>query len=193
MDAEALLEKLVGRIGDEALSASGASAAAFFAAMITHVDSPKLPAKEKTEFEGHAKLFVHYFGEVIATTSSELREAAFKAIVSAMYVSAYYAGGPRALERVKRDINKDRVQPAQAARRRDDIQEIIDRHSRELWRRKPLFEGNRGGTATQIYDAVRVEIGTLPQVPKAWVFNGHNDPAAQKSEIERIRKRVPNS
>jgi hypothetical protein len=85
---------------------------------------------------------------------------------------------------------------ANAERRKpgEKIQAIIENHTYALWEKKSSFRGNRARTAREIRKSVMLEIeATMTELttknelkwPKGW------EPAEEKTEIGRIRKRIP--
>ncbi|MDI9848978.1 hypothetical protein QM467_13020 [Rhodoblastus sp. 17X3] len=75
---------------------------------------------------------------------------------------------------------------ARNARRKDNIQMIIETCAKETWQKKPRLRSNLNQTAREIRATVMAEIseafGSTP--PKSW------EPAGETTEIERIRKRL---
>jgi hypothetical protein len=96
------------------------------------------------------------------------------------------------------EFRKAQSKPATDARRADAIQEIIDFHARDLWRRTPSKNGNSEGTATTIRPAVNEDLRALQKkvgpkkFPKAWEPAESADADSVKKEIGRIARRVRN-
>jgi hypothetical protein len=162
MDAEDLVGRLVHEIGLKVLSIHGASALSLLASMVDDVMTrTPLTKKEREEFEDHADLFVDSFADIVKSNNKGLTETAFKALSSAMFVSAYYAGGPRALQRLKDQINKERTKKAHEAWRKETIREIVARNSRSIWEKNPELKKQPHITAYRIRRSVlRVRLKT---------------------------------
>jgi hypothetical protein len=191
MDAEDIVDQLVLNIGSSVLPPAGGAAAALFSAMVVDVLVKRnLSAEERSEFETHARSFVDNFGTIIQCGTREQSEGASQALRSALFVGAYYPGSPKALERLKSELDKSRMEKPRAARRKDNVQEVVKRKARELWRRQPSFKGNNGGTANRIHEAVLAEIGTWPITPTGWKPINLNDLDAKKKALWKISKRV---
>lgn len=187
MDAEEFAEQLMLVVGDEVLTGWGGGVAAYFGGMIADVVAEaNLSVKERAAFEAEAQTFIFNFGKIIRIKEDKLRNSIFEALKSALFVSSYDAGGPVARQR----LDRARTERARAARKRNDIQEIVAREAKELWKRKPKFKGNSGGTANEICDAVVAAIGLLPKQPKGWVIAGVTDLERKRKLIEAIRKRI---
>jgi hypothetical protein len=122
MDAEDLVGELVVEIGDYTFQGVGSGAVAFFAAFADEaLDGSNLNQEERSEFEGHAKTFIHNFGEIIRVNDEALREVALKAIESALFMSFFHAGNPQTRLRLRAELDKVRTKNANEARRKDTI------------------------------------------------------------------------
>jgi len=82
-----------------------------------------------------------------------------------MRIGAYYPDAPRTPPTLA--ANKKRMHAPHAGRRGGNVQEIVERHARRLWRSGQFLKNNRG-TARKIYDAVASEIDSMPNPPKWW-------------------------
>lgn len=83
------------------------------------------------------------------------------------------------------------VKLANEARRADGIQEIIERHSGDLWARKPSLRGNNQRTASEIRIAVKSDLMGLQNLPKGWnPAESTDSDSSTKKEIDRIARRV---
>jgi hypothetical protein len=113
---------------------------------------PKLSAKERNFFEGEVKTFVHNFEKILASNDEQQRETALRAMMSVLAISYCHAGGSQILREIKEHCQEERTKQLHWGLSRPDIQAIIERLARELWKRKPQFKGNCEGTAKKIYE-----------------------------------------
>jgi hypothetical protein len=100
----------------------------------------------------------------------------------------------------RRHAHRDHTKPAHAQRRKsgDQVQAIIEKHARALWEKKPIYRGNKEGTAKEIRKAVLVDItkafDALEKLdkkrPKGWAPADENNKKAIHSEITKIATRV---
>jgi hypothetical protein len=135
------------------------------------------------------KEFKRHFRKILAFDEQH-RKTALDAIISALQLSAAIAARPKILAGLIGVLHSAQTEPARAARKRDDIQEIVVRETEKLWKLKPSFKGNPGRTAKEIFEAVVTAIKALPKPPKGWEIAGLSDPEKQRKFIEAIRKRV---
>jgi hypothetical protein len=151
---------------------------------------PKLSAKELNFFEAEVQTFDENLKKILANKDKHQREMALRAVMSALCLSYYHAGGPQILREIKGQFQKERTKKANLGRSRPDIQEIIERRARESW------QCGRGIdppsiTAYLIRQDVLQDISKLPKVPKCWQLDPTKPIKAEEKRIEEnLRKRI---
>jgi hypothetical protein len=151
---------------------------------------PKLSKKERNWFVGEVKTLIKNLRKIRVSNDAQQREAALRAIMSALAIGYYHAGGTQILRELEGAFRQKLIKPANWGRSRPDIDQIIDRHARDYRSNYPKYVGNNEGTAKRIYDDVYDEIDRLPDLPKNWVVENRKDPNEKKRAIARISKRM---
>jgi hypothetical protein len=90
----------------------------------------------------------------------------------------------------KASVRAAGTKEANSARRADGVQDIIERHTRDLWARKPSYAGNKSKTATKIYGDVMAEVARLENIPKDWAKMLAGIDSKKNSTIDVIAKRI---
>jgi hypothetical protein len=168
---------------------------------------PSLSLSDRAWFEREANNLQAKYKEVLGAENSPLKDAALRAVASALCLSFYYLGGPQAIREFRLD------QTARARERRMhsglEFQTAVDEEARKLWAQSPEFLNNDRGTARNIYSAVAAAIDTKPNPPKWWnpeaetqmlasealdktkqLLRGEVSDETKRRRIEAIRKRI---
>ncbi len=128
--------------------------------------NPRLSPIDFAGFAREVNNFQLNYKELIGIENGRLKNAALRAVASALRLSYYYAGGPETAREFR--LN----QTASARERRNRIgrgfQEVVEKEARKLWARSPRYLNNARGTARNIYATVAAAIDSLPNPPKWW-------------------------
>jgi hypothetical protein len=166
---------------------------------------PNLSSEERARFEREAKNLQVKYKEILSAKNSPLKDAALRAVASALCLSFYYVGGPQAIRGFRQDQTaRAREQKKVGARK---FQTIVHDETRKLWGRSEELVNNAHGTARNIYEAVAAEMNSMPNPPKWWTagatiqllgsevigktnqsLRGDVSKEAKKRRIEAIRK-----
>jgi hypothetical protein len=190
MESEVIVGRLIREIGLKRLSIYGASAVSSFAFMVDGVlTGADVPKGERAKFKDQSELFAFGFSKIVNSDNNDLVEAAFEMVSSAIFISVYYAGGSTAIQRLRQKIEKERTKKANAARRQDNIREIVAKHSRFIWERDNLLKTKPHVTAYRIRKAVLKDVCMLRNVPEKWQFQNPEKLSAEdeKRVVENIR------
>jgi hypothetical protein len=128
--------------------------------------SPRLSSSDRIWFEREANNLRLKYKEILSAKNSRLKDAALRAVASALCLSYYYAVGSQAM----REFRIDQTRSARERRERSgrEFQAIVREGARKLWARNPEFVDNLRGTARSIYDAVAAEMDSMQNPPKWW-------------------------
>jgi hypothetical protein len=152
------------------------------------VESGHLDNLNKKQLKAARDIFAENMSLIVQAKDTDMvdKQCALNAIRDAMAIGSI-AGNSKILESWGAKVRKEVMNPAHDARRKDAIQEIIERNAANLWLKKEGFSSKPSATAREICVAVRAEIDELykdSNPPKGW------EPADKKIDIERIRKRL---
>jgi hypothetical protein len=122
----------------------------------------------------------------INNMTSTDKELIHKALEAAYFIGTAVGedeGGPKTFA----IANNQRTIAARAARKRSEIQNIIELEAHIYWERKPEKSGKASDTARAIYRNVMARLDGLDKVPRAWRLRGAGD---EKRITDLIRKIV---
>lgn len=150
----------------------------------------EMSAEDREAFEAEAATFPAWLEDIGKIADKRLRRAAMEAVGVALALGFHHAGNGDVVRTLKAELNRERVKPAVAERRRDEFQELVHRLAKDLWDRKKSFKGNPTRTAKEICDAVRAALPTLAKPPEGYEKGDLSNPARRNQFIDLIRKRV---
>jgi hypothetical protein len=127
---------------------------------------PSLSSSDRAWFQREADNLQAKYKEILSAENSPLKDAALRAVASALCLSFYYLGGPQAVREFRLG------QTARARERKKlsgrEFQTIVLDEARKLWALTEELVNNAHGTARNIYDAVAAEIDSMQNPPKWW-------------------------
>jgi hypothetical protein len=153
---------------------------------------PNLSEKERNWFNGEVETLTNNITQIIASGDEQQREAALRAVLSALFTGYYHSGGPQILQEVNREFQKERTKQANSARRRPDIQKIIDARVQAAWQASPELMNRPYATADAICATVIYDVNQLSSVPDTWKIKNQNhaSDAELRKGIDRIRRQI---
>jgi hypothetical protein len=123
--------------------------------------NPRISSSDRTWFERETNNLRLKYKEILAAKNTPLKDAALRAVASALCVSFYYAGGPQArLDQTARARERKKLN-------RREFESIVLEEARKLWARGEFLNNTRGA-ARNIYDAVAAEMDLMQNPPKWW-------------------------
>ncbi len=150
--------------------------------------SPRLSSSDRTWFEREANNLQVKCKEILGAKNNRLKDAALRAVASALCLSFYYAVGSQATREFRfvqteaaREKRMRRTQPYKA---------IVDEEARKLWARREKFANNPHGTAHTIYPAVAAKVELMPSKPKWWLPREATKTRAAETDEEAKLRRI---
>jgi hypothetical protein len=123
---------------------------------------PSLSSYDRAWFEREANNLQAKYKEILAAEDSPLKDAALRAVASALCMSFYYVGGPQARLDLTARAREERM------RKGLDFQVAVDEEARKLRARSRGFMNSTRGTARKIYSAVAAKMDSLQNPPEWW-------------------------
>ena len=144
--------------------------------LVVQVAEVALSRGDLSEVERHRisnklKKFQINFAKIIESKEVCDKQTVLSVVEDALFIGLSAGVPADEFNAFRLEVEKKRqsLTNAHNARRVDDVQEIIDRLTKDLWARKPSYKTNREGTAKEIRIAVNREIAKLPKIPRDWL------------------------
>jgi hypothetical protein len=159
---------------------------------------PRLSATERAQFEREASNLQVQRAKILRGARDRQKDAAQRAVASALCLSFYHGGGSQILREMKRDFRSKQTEPARAQRRDRGLayKEIVDAEA-EKWTASPKFANKPGTIAHTIYASVASKVEQLPNKPKWWPpkpavgsVKAETEKEVRVRRIEAIRKHI---
>jgi hypothetical protein len=138
------------------------------------------------------------FGEnmqiIIESDGECSKEAALAAVWHALLIGLRSGADARTLNKLlvnaKTGFDRGRVAPANAARRKPGLDDLIARECESLWKKEPTLRSSSRRTAREILPAVNAAVLAMPVLERPWSPISLTNQIDARRYADRIRKRI---